>query len=98
LAIANDKLLSTKVLLENGASFNILDSDKKAAIHEATEDINSRKNSYKILEILIKYGADVNMLRINPNRNDTLGYSVPLMGAINNLQCLQLLLDNGANP
>jgi hypothetical protein len=97
LAIANDKLLSVRILLENNANYNIPALDKRTAIHEAVSNINSRKNSYAILELLIKYGADVNKLRINPNNNDTLGYSVPLMDAINNFACSKLLLDHGAD-
>ena len=98
LAIGNDKLLSTKILLENNANYNIHTLDKRTAIHEVVRDIKSMKNSYKILELLIKYGADVNKLRVNPNNNDTLGYSVPLIDAINDFACSKLLLDHGAEP
>ena len=48
LAIANDKLLSTKILLENNANYNIRTNDSSAAIDEAVSVIKSKKNSYEI--------------------------------------------------
>jgi ankyrin repeat protein len=98
LAIGNDKLISTKALLDNNANFNIVNVDKRSAIHEAVNDIKSRKNSYAILELLIKHGANVNAIRESTSgKLDTLGYSVPLKDAISDLACTKLLLANGAN-
>jgi len=98
LAIKNDKLLSTSILLENHANVNILNSDREAAIHVVTQDVKGRNNSYEILKLLIKNGANVNDTCINPNINDTIGFYTPLMGAVDDLKCAKLLLENGANP
>lgn len=98
LSIENNKLISTAILLENHADINILDSAKYKAIHEATTDIKSKNNSYEIIKLLIKYGANVNDTSVNPNINDTIGYYTPLMGAVSDLKCAKLLLENGANP
>jgi len=98
LAISNDRLNSTRILLERNANFNLLDIDKRSAMDMAVNDIKSKKNSYKIIELLIKHGADINIVRSHSNNNDTLGYSIPLMDAVNDLDCAKLLLDHGANP
>lgn len=99
LAIANDKLRSTEILLQNNASYNIRSNDSSAAIHEAVSIIKSKKNAYKILKLLINYGADVNKLRVGPiDKKGTLGYFMPLEGAIEDLECSKLLLEHGANP
>ena len=49
LAIGNDKLIATKVLLEAGADVNIADAENNKPIHEATRFINLKKNSFDII-------------------------------------------------
>lgn len=98
LAVGNDKLLSTAILLKYNANFNIPNRYNTAAIHEASSFIPLKKNSYKILETLLKYGVNVNMLMASPNKtSDSIGYTIPLKLAINNLDCSKLLLNHGAN-
>jgi hypothetical protein len=98
LCIGNDKLISTRVLLEHGAHVNILDSEKRSAIHEATSFIKTKKYTYKILELLLKYGSNPNDLLIKKKNGDTIYTYVPLMGAIEDLNCAKLLIEHGANP
>ena len=93
LSVSNGKVLSVKVLLEHGANLDILDSDHMAAIHEATQFIDLRKNVTQILELLLKHGANPNM-----PANSTMDSSyTPLTGAIENLECTKILLNYGAD-
>jgi ankyrin repeat protein len=98
LAIGNDKLKSTKALLEMGANLNIADSQKYKPIHEASQFIPLKKNTLQILELLIQHGADVSDTLVQRKGNDTSYFYVPLMGACENLACAKLLLEHGANP
>ncbi len=99
LAIGNDELISTRILLENGAKVNIRDSDDASAIHEASEYPRLRKNAVPILSLVIRFGAKVNDTLIDVKRgHDTVAFEVPLMEAANNLPCAKLLLENGASP
>ena len=98
LAIGNDKLLSTKILLEEGANINIADSEMAKPIHEATRFITLKVNSLQILKLLIKFGANVNDTSIIIKGNDTISFYVPLIGASKNLECGKLLIESGANP
>lgn len=98
LAVGNDKLLSTLTLLKYNANLNITNNHNTAAIHEASSFIPLKRNSFKILEALLKYGANVNMIKASLNKSpDSIGYSIPLKFAINNLECSKLLLNHGAN-
>lgn len=98
LAISNGKLLSVKTLLEYGANMNLKDSDHFEGIHVATDMISLRKNVPEILEMLLQHGADPNMVTNSTiSYVDTSHFYLPLMGAVENLKCTQLLLDHGAN-
>jgi ankyrin repeat protein len=98
LAVGNDKLISTRVLLEEGANVNIPDSEHGTPINEATRFIELKKNTYAIIELLIKYGANVNDIFVKQKGIDTVTFNVPLMGASGNLACAKLLLEHGADP
>lgn len=95
LAVGNDKPVSTKLLLEHGASFAISDNSGFAPIHTATTLIGSRKYSAKIIRILLEHGADPNAIAI-VNKNNPSKY-VPLMDAVTNLECAKILIEHGAN-
>ena len=43
LAVGNNKLISTRILLEEGANINIADSEMNEPIHEATRFIDLKK-------------------------------------------------------
>ncbi len=98
LCIGNDKLISTRFLLEHQAGLNILDSSREKAIHEASYFVKSKKNSFEILKLLLKFGANANDIQIKKKNGDTVYVNVPLMGAVDDLDCAKLLLDSGANP
>lgn len=98
LAIGNDKLIATKVLLEEGANVNVTDSEMNKPIHEATHFLTLKSHSFEILKLLIQYGANVNDTLIKIDGKDTIKFYVPLMGAKESFKCAKLLLDNGANP
>jgi hypothetical protein len=97
LAVGNDKLISTKTLLENNANINIRDFLNISPIEEATKNIQFKKNAVEILKLLIQHGANVNDADIIKSGNDTAQYVVPLVKASSNLDCTKLLLENGAN-
>ena len=98
LAVGNDKLISTKALLEEGANVNIKDFVHGSPIDEATFLINQKKNTVDILKLLIKHGANVNDTFVKKKNNDTVSTYTPLVGGCSNLECAKLLLSNGANP
>jgi hypothetical protein len=95
LAIGNDKLLSTKILLQNGADLNIADSFGLFPLHEAASLIGSRKNSAEIIKLLLDHGANPNKIAF-VNKSNSSEY-LPLMAAVQNLECTKLLLEHGAN-
>ncbi len=97
LAVGNDKLYSTKVLLENGANLNIADFEKIKPIHEASQFISFKKNTLQILKLLIQYGANVNDILVRTKGNDTTYFYIPFMGACESLACAKLLINNGVN-
>lgn len=97
LAVENDKLISTKALLEMGANLNIANFEKYKPIHEATRFISLKKNTLQILKLLIHYGANVNDTLVQRKGSDTVYFEVPLMNACQNLACAKLLLEHGAN-
>jgi hypothetical protein len=97
LAISNDKDKSVKTLLENGADVNIVDLTGDAAIHHATRFLSFKKHRYEMLSLLIKYGANVNQLSVHVKDKDSSDHFLPLMGAVQDLKCASLLLENGAD-
>ena len=92
LAVGNDKLLSTAALLKMKADVSIRDNEDDQAIHEAVSYIDLKKHSLDILKLLLQYHADVNSISKEGN------FLVPLQGAISDINCAKLLVDNGANP
>lgn len=99
LAVGNDKLKSVKILLEHGAEQNILDSLKKAPIHEVTDLSMEKKHRVEILNLLLQYGANPNNLLVRYDRKgDTMPYiTTPLKNAIGDLACTKVLLEHGAD-
>lgn len=91
LAVENDKLLSTKALIEGGADINVRDSTDFQAIHRAVEYTNLCKNALAILELLVEHGANVNSVAKNGS------FRTPLEGATDNLNCFKYLLNHGAD-
>ena len=96
LAVGNDKLVSTIALLENSADLNICDSFGFAPLHSASDNVNSRENSFQLIEALLKFGANPNKFSCQ-YQNKKIKKYFPLMGAIRNFKCSKLLIDNGAN-
>jgi ankyrin repeat protein len=97
LAVGTDKLESVRILLEEGASLKVPDYENNTPIHEATKFIDLKKNSFQILKLSIEYGANVNDTLVQMRGSDTTYFHVPLMGAVENLDCAKILLKNGAN-
>jgi ankyrin repeat protein len=95
LAIVHDKLTSVQFLLNKGANLNLIDSSNEQAIHIASEGVREQ-NTCTIIELLISHGANINTA-YHGKGIDSNYYYVPLMGAVNNIQCAKLLLKNGAN-
>lgn len=95
LTIGNDKLLSTKMLLQNGADLNTADSFGLYPLHEAASLIGSRKNSVEIIKLLLDHGANPNKIAFVNKPNS--GEYLPLMTAVQNLECTKLLLEHGAD-
>ena len=92
LAVGNDKLLSTKALLECRANPNILDNMGTTPIHEICHLAIPHKHRVEILQLLLQYGADANHL---PHRLRII--NSPLESAVGDLGCTKLLLQYGAN-
>jgi ankyrin repeat protein len=99
LAVGNDKPIAVKILLENGADFNLADTFGYAPIHNTMILIGSRRHSAEILKLLLKQGCNPNLLAKTKNSADDKNPSIytPLMGAIGNLECTKILLDSGAD-
>lgn len=98
LAVGNGKIISSKLLLENGANPNLKSINNETAVHEACFFPNLKRNAAEILGLLLLHGGDVNQASYTLKDGDTTSYFVPLMGAQENLACTKLLLDHGANP
>lgn len=98
LAIGNNKIYSTRALLNAGANIGIRDNDNNAPINEASKLFlyQDYSNAYNMLDLLIKHGADVNSEK--RSITDSSNYEVPLSNTTNDFRCSKLLLDNGADP
>lgn len=98
LCVGNDKLKATEILLLHGANFKIPDSLGFMPIHEVVQSIEQKKHSPEILKLLLKYGADPNQIALirNNNGNKSNKY-LPLMGAVESLECTKILLDHGGD-
>ena len=99
LAVYNEKLLSIKALLENGAKQDIRDSLGDYPINDIVDMTTSYKHRKEILELLLEHGADPNSEVKGYRDKDTTPYQVgiPLMRAVSDLECTKLLLKYGAN-
>lgn len=95
LAVANDKRVSTELLLNAGADVNIRDKSNQQVIHEVSKFPIRRKNALAILKLLLEYGADVNAIQID-EKNDNYKF-VPLQGSVEDFNFAKVLIDNGAD-
>ena len=88
VAIKRGDIEKAKSLISEGADVNVKDNAGWTPLHEAAMRYGSRD----ILELLISNGADINVKAING--------STPLHHAVVYLSqdCVQYLLENGANP
>ncbi len=103
-AVITDKLLSTKQLLELGANPNLRSSKTgKSAFDDACLHYEPLQNGDSILSLLIRYGAEVNNMKIdtvvNKYGRKIVTYSTPLVSVCfyGNLFGVKLLVDNGAD-
>ena len=97
LAVGNEKLISAKLLLEHGAKLNIKNKFGFEPIHDASDAVNLNKKSYDMLELLLNNGANPNAEAFSKPEDTTSHSFVPLMGAVRNVKCAELLLARGAN-
>jgi ankyrin repeat protein len=98
LAIWNGKYFSLKTLLENKANINIKNSNRQTPILEAAKLAGVNKQISKIIELLIKYGANTNDTIIQMHEQDTVNIYTPLAYATSDIQSVKILLDAGADP
>jgi len=99
LAVDNCLLLSVKALLENGAKQNIRDSAGNFPINDILLPSYPLQYRMKMLELLLRYGADPNSQVKGYRNGDTMPFQVgvPLIYAVYNLDCTKLLLKYGAD-
>lgn len=103
-AIITNKLLSTKQLLELGANPNLPSSKTgKSAFNDACVHYKPLQNGDSILSLLVRYGAEVNTMKIDTVvtrfGRKIVTYSAPLASVCfyGNLFGVKLLVDNGAD-
>jgi len=97
LAVGNDKFLSAKALLQNGANVNKRDSMGRSAIIEATRFIYLKQNTLETLKQLLDYGGSANDSIIQVKNRDTIDYYAVLQGATSDLECTKVLIEHGGN-
>ena len=97
LAIGNEKIRSTRILLELGARMDICGNSGVYPINEAVHNVWFSKKSYTLTKLLLEHGADPNQKQIIIKGKDTNFTRPPMIFAAGNLNCAKLLLDYGAN-
>jgi RNA polymerase sigma factor (sigma-70 family) len=82
--------MQVEILLKNNpSSANILDAQGASPLYHAV-----KSNQLKIVEILLKHGADPNQ----PEHNAPKGHALHEAAAKNNMDMVRMLLKAGANP
>ncbi|MES2767031.1 MAG: ankyrin repeat domain-containing protein [Bacteroidota bacterium] len=104
LATVNNKLKSTKKLLELGADPNLKSfNDSSTAVIDACDGIYSEECNLMILQELIKHGGNVNIIQHSTYKwagEITHRYMTPLLNAIGTGKCIEvikLLVESGAD-
>ncbi|WP_406655755.1 ankyrin repeat domain-containing protein [Methanolobus sp. ZRKC2] len=88
--IESEKVKIIKLLIENGADVNVINSEGETPLHLA-----AGSGSLKIVKLLIENGGDVNAL---DNKMNTPLHFVVEYGEYRDEEVVKLLLGNGADP
>jgi ankyrin repeat protein len=92
---AGNSLETTKILLDNGADVKAKGDDGMNAFIQSTFGILSKKVDTKVMDLLIKYGADVNSAL---KGKDAAGWSALLFASVNgDIELAEYLISQGAN-
>ena len=97
LAVGNDKLLSVKALLNNGARQNIRDSLGEYPIHWVVNIYKGYAHRLEILKLLLDHGADPNAEAVAYEHGVIIQRRRSLYDAVSDLECTKLLLKYGAD-